>query len=713
MVAALAQIERNTPEENRYFGDARVAKMKATLETLPESVSPLKKAQLLYALADAELKIGREEEAIARFRSTQQLFDTIKDTVRPDVAAGMTIEIDFSLGIAYMRLGETQNCCQRNTPDSCILPIRGEGIHTNRGGSTRAAEHFERVLRKTTPKMYIHNRALWLFNIAHMTLGSYPDDMPEDYRLPVESFDAKAPFRRFTNISARLGLDTFSLAGGTVADDIDADGDIDLVVSTWDTSGQIRFFQNNGDGTFTDRTKESGLTGILGGLNMVQADYDNDGNLDIFVLRGAWLDEKGDHPNSLLRNLGVGENGTVFSDVTFEAGLGDVHYPTQTAAWADFDRDGDLDLYIGNESPPDGSRTVPSQLFRNEGKGKFVDIAKEAGVTNGRWAKAVTWGDYDANNFPDIFVSNFEAPNCLYHNNGDGTFTDVAPRLGVEKPIQSFPAWFWDYNNDGNLDLYVSAYGAEIAELATVHSGLPVQKETARLYQGNGSGQFEDVTVAARLTAPSAPMGSNIGDLDNDGFLDFYLGTGYTAIFQLMPNVMFHNVGGKEFADVTTSGGFGHLQKGHAIAFADFDNDGDQDVFEQMGGAYLADKFHDALYENPGFENAWIALKLVGVTSNRSAIGARIRVDVIAENGGRQSIYKHVNSGGTFGANPLRQTIGIGKARTIERLEVHWPRTGKSQSFKDVPMNKAFEIVEGSSALKQVPHRAARLGKAK
>ena len=328
---------------------------------------------------------------------------------------------------------------------------------------------------------------------------------------------------------------------------------------------------------------------------------------------------------------------------------------------------------------------------------------------NERWAKAVVWGDYNGDHFPDLFVSNFEGPNRLYHNNGDGTFTDVARTVGVEKPIKSFPAWFWDYDNDGNLDLYVSAYGAEIAELAATHAGLPIQHETARLYRGDGRGKFADVTAGTRLTAPSAPMGSNFGDLDNDGHLDFYLGTGYTAIFQLMPNVMYRNVGGTAFADVTVSGGFGHLQKGHAIAFADFDNDGDQDIFEQMGGAYLADKFHDALYENPGFGNAWIAVKLVGVQSNRSAIGARIRLDVTEQSGAKRTVYKHVNSGGSFGANPLRQTIGLGPARGIDKLEVIWPRTGKAQVFNAAPMHTLVEIVEGTEALNVVPLRSVTL----
>ena len=147
------------------------------------------------------------------------------------------------------------------------------------------------------------------------------------------------------------------------------------------------------------------------GLNLLQADYDNDGDLDIYVLRGAWLGQAGRHPDSLLRNDGKAR----FRDATFDAGLGEAHYPTQTAAWADYDNDGDLDLYVGNE-------VFPCRLFRNNGDGSFTDVAEFAGVTNDDVAKAVVWGDYDGDRYPDLYVSNFGGPNRLYHNNGDGTF---------------------------------------------------------------------------------------------------------------------------------------------------------------------------------------------------------------------------------------------------------------------------------------------------
>jgi hypothetical protein len=206
-------------------------------------------------------------------------------------------------------------------------------------------------------------------------------------------------------------------------------------------------------------------------------------------------------------------------------------------------------------------------------------------------------------------------------------------------------------------------------------------------------------------------MGSNFGDLDNDGYPDFYLGTGYPPYHSVMPNVMYRNREGRGFSDVTYAGGFGHLQKGHGVAFADFDNDGDQDVFQQMGGAYPGDRFGNALYENPGFGNHWITIRLEGVRSNRSAIGARIRAVVAGERGaGRRSIYRHVNSGGSFGGNPLRQTIGLGRAARIERLEILWPATGSTQTFTDLPADRAIHIVEGERAYSTLALRSFTFG---
>ncbi|MCA9068337.1 MAG: CRTAC1 family protein, partial [Planctomycetaceae bacterium] len=415
------------------------------------------------------------------------------------------------------------------------------------------------------------------------------------------------------------------------------------------------------------------------------ADYDNDGAVDVLVLRGAWLGEAGQQVNSLLKNDGKGR----FRDVTFEVGLGEQRYPTPTAAWGDYNNDGHLDLYIGNEN-------YPAQLFTNNGEGEFVDMASFAGVENNLFAKGVVWGDYDNDGFLDLYVSNNLGDNRLYRNNQNGTFTDVAPMLGVTGPFKSFPAWFWDYNNDGVLDLYVSSWWPDVQYVAATFLEEPHEAELPCLYEGDGKGGFRNVAIERKLTANAQPMGANFGDLDNDGWLDFYLGTGYPEYEALMPNLMYRNASGKGFDDVTMAGGFGHLQKGHGVAFGDLNNNGTQDLYIQMGGAYAGDKFGNLLFENPGFSNHWIGIKLVGRESNRSAIGTRIRVDVI-ENGKPRTIYKWVNSGGSFGANPLQQQIGLGKATGIQSIELYWPKTGKTQKVTDVPADQFIEITEGET----------------
>jgi hypothetical protein len=684
MLDSLKAIAERSADEHPYQGSRVARELSRDLETLPAGAPDLERWRLNRLLGVAEMKLGKEREGIEHLTAAYGLLAK----VRGEVGEAMSVETIFRLGVGYMRLGETQNCCVHPTAESCILPIRKGGLHSAPEGSRTAIRYFEEVLRSSGAGEEDRLKALWLLNVAYMTLGEYPEKVPSRFLIPPQSFAPEADFPRFQNIASDLGLDTFSLSGGVVAEDFDGDGYIDLLVSTWDTSGAPRLFRNNADGTFSDRSQDAGLEGLYGGLNMVQADYDNDGDADVLVLRGAWAAEAGQHPNSLLQNDGRGR----FTDVTFEAGLGEVHYPTQTAAWSDYDDDGDLDLYVGNEST--AKFTAPCQLFENQGAGRFVDVAERAGVTNLRFAKGVTWGDYNADRYPDLYVSNYLGANRLYHNNQNGTFTDLAPALGLVGPKDSFPVWFWDFDNDGALDLFVSAYTGRAPHVAAHCLGLPSQYEPASLYRGDGTGRFRDVAADRGLVVPMLPMGSNYGDLDGDGFLDFYLGTGDPDFASLVPNLLFMNQAGERFVNRTMAAGVGHLQKGHAVAFADFDLDGDLDIFEQMGGAMPGDRFADAFYENPGFGNRWLAVDLAGRTSNRSAIGARIRVDV--EDGGmKRSIYRHVTSGGSFGANPLRQFFGLGKAASISRLEVFWPTTGRSQSFAELPADQTIRIVEG------------------
>jgi hypothetical protein len=500
------------------------------------------------------------------------------------------------------------------------------------------------------------------------------------------------------DVAPRLGLNRLNMAGGAVLDDFDNDGLLDLVVTTMDEAGPMAFYRNKGDGTFEDRTRAAGLDRQLGGLYCVQTDYNNDGRLDLYIPRGAW--KKVAMRHSLLRNNGDG----TFTDVTREAGLLTA-VPSQVACWADYDNDGRLDLFVGGEpGRVGGTDLLPrSGLYRNKGDGTFEEVARAAGVANeGFMCKGACWGDFDGDRYPDLFVANQDGPCRLFRNNRDGTFTDVAPQLGVTRPRQAFSCWFFDYDNDGWPDLFVASYSlsASLNEVVKSHLGLPFQAETCRLYRNLQGRRFEDVTAAVGLNLALNPMGSNFVDVDNDGFLDFYLGTGSPKYSMLVPNRLFKNVGGKRFVDITTSSGTGHLQKGHAVACGDWDRDGSVDIFEQLGGATPGDRFRNVLFQNPGHDNHWLTVKLVGRRTNRAAIGARIQVTVPGDP--PQSLYRHVSSGSSFGGNPLEQTIGIGKAERVARLEVYWPTSDRRQVFRDVPVDQAIEITEFAPAYRRL-----------
>jgi hypothetical protein len=213
-----------------------------------------------------------------------------------------------------------------------------------------------------------------------------------------------------------------------------------------------------------------------------------------------------------------------------------------------------------------------------------------------------------------------------------------------------------------------------------------------RLFHNINGQRFEDKTREAGLDMIFETMGCNFGDLDNDGFLDFYLGTGEPDLSGLMPNRMFKNVDGRRFADITASSGTGNLQKGHGVSCADWDRDGDLDIFIEMGGVTNGDKYHNVLFQNPGQGNNWLTVKLIGTKSNRAAIGARIKVVTAAEK--PLTIHRHVSSGSSWGANPLEQHIGLARAEKVTTLEVHGPASGTTQVFRDIPANQAIEVTE-------------------
>ncbi len=648
-------------------------------------------AAALFDLIQANVVLGQIHAYAGRMAETIAPFEEAVRRARAGLPE-LVPQLLEMLGVAHLHKSGIDNGVPHRPGDLCLLSPHARQAYADPRDSRRAIEYFLEYLEQRPDDVEVK----WLLNIAYMTLGAYPSQVPAQHLIPPAVFESSEDVGRFVDVAVEAGLVSVASAGGVIVDDFTNDGRFEVLTSSFDSCGPMRLFRRNEDGLFRDVAKEAGLGEQLGGLNLIQGDYDNDGCLDVLVLRGGW---EAAQRKSLLRNNCDG----TFTDVTAASGLAHPASSTQTAVWVDFDNDGFIDLFVGNEDRP-------AQLFRNKGDGTFEDVAQVAGVARSAFTKAVAAADYDNDGYADLYVTNLGGGNFLYRNNRDGTFTDVAERAGVLGPERGFPSWFFDYDNDGWPDLFVSSYYLSVDETARTYLGLPRNAPTMKLYRNLGNGRFSDVTAQVGLDKVFMPMGANFGDIDNDGFLDIYLGTGSPSYAALVPSVLLRNRNGTSFVDITASSGTGEMHKGHGVAFADLDNDGDLEIVFQVGGATPGDAHALRLFENPGHGNDWLGLRLVGVTSNRGAIGARVTVTVETD-GVRRSIHRTVTSGGSFGASPLQQHIGLGPDARAVTVEIWWPATDTRQRFVDVPRNQVLEIHERAEEYRRLERPPLPLGR--
>ena len=595
------------------------------------------------------------------------------------LAAEHLYTIIYYQGVTGLRIGENENCILCRGESSCILPISPAAVHTNPAGSRLAVEHFTEYLRQFPDDLEVR----WLLNLAHMTLGEHPRRGRS--RVTCSRWTASRSPNSTSASSATSatssGVNRLNQAGGAIMEDFDNDGLLDLVVTSWDPTQAMALYRNKGDGTFEDRTEAAGLAGQLGGLYCVQADYNNDGHMDIFVCRGAWLQAARCRP-SLLRNNGDG----TFTDVTEKAGLM-APVNSISAAWADYDNDGLLDLFVCCETSPTSCTAT-----RATAPSRRSPSAPACGAT-GQICKGAAWIDFDNDGYPDLFLNYLDGPAQLFRNNRDGTFTDVTREMGIDGPAHGLLVL--------GLRLRQRRLAGHLRHQLRPHPGRRRQGDSrpaprpadgpalpqpggqavrgrdeggrpGRGLRHDGQQLRATSTTTATWTSTSAPA--------------------TRASTLLVPNRMFKNVGGKRFAEITGSSRTGHLQKGHGVACGDWDRDGHIDLFVEMGGAINGDRYHNVLFRNPGQGNNWLTVKLVGKKTNRAAIGARIKV--VTDAAKPLTVYRHVSSGSSFGANPLQQTIGLAKAGRVATLEVYWPTSGTTQVFRDVAVDQAIEITE-------------------
>jgi len=608
--------------------------------------------------------------------------------------------LNEALGVTYLHLAEMENGSYRGSGTIDFFPPIDPHAHFAKQDNAKLAiQYFLRYLEHNPDDREVK----WLLNLAYQMLGEYPAGVPAKYLVAEKGYDSRESVGRFKDVAPAEGLNLFLAAGGVVVDDFENNGLLDIIVLSMYACDSPHYLHNNGDGTWSDRTAQAGLSNQLGALQIVAADYNNDGCLDFLLLRGGW-----EFPmrRSLMRNNCDG----TFTDVTQQSGLEDTVTASQTAAWADIDNDGYLDLFVGSEKGR-------SQLFHNKGDGTFEDISHAAGIDELTFAKGVTAGDYDKDGYVDFFVSVFNGTKHLYHNNHNLTFTDVAKQAGLEDSTYSFSTWFFDYDNDGWPDIFMTGYNINsIDNVLRSYEGQTVpeaSRNTLKLFRNLHNGTFQDVTAQVGLDRIFMPMGSNFGDIDNDGFLDIYLGMGNPSFVSLMPHVLLHNKEGKSFVDVTASSGTGEIHKGHGIAFADLERRGQEDIIAEIGGAVPSDRHTLRLFRNPGNDNDWINVKLIGVKSNRSAIGAEIKVTVENDNHGSRSVYRTVGENSSFGGNPLEQHIGLGHGARILSIDTWWPATSTRQHFTDVDKNQFIAIKEFAgdyTKLDRKPLKAAGTG---
>jgi hypothetical protein len=458
-------------------------------------------------------------------------------------------------------------------------------------------------------------------------------------------------------------------------------------------------YQNNGDGTFRDVTQSAGVPGTGYGLGCVWGDYDNDGSPDLYVTQYG--------RNVLYHNNG---NGT-FTDVTDKAGVAGVEFGAlfhSGATFFDYDRDGRLDLYVGSyvaldsdspryctvsgvktSCPPTAYKGTPAILYHNNGNGTFTNVTRAAGIYQPRGKNlAVGAADYDNDGWPDLFVANDGVNAYLYHNEHNGTFDEVGLQSGMAlaargNVMAAMCISLGDYDNDGSLDLFITDF----------------QNNSDHLWHNDGKGSFDEVSDRAGITGPTRGVlsfGGGFFDYDNDGWLDLFIANGhvYPEVEDASPEVhfkqlnsLFHNEGNGKFVETTKSAGAGFQTPyvGRGVAFADFNNAGRMDVLVANNGD------PPLLLRNSGDDhNHFINFKLVGNKSNRDAMGARIRVVT-----GSVAQIREIAGGGSYlSQSDLRAHFGIGKATHADRIEVRWP-SGQSQVFHDLDANKFYMIDEG------------------
>jgi tetratricopeptide (TPR) repeat protein len=530
--------------------------------------------------------------------------------------------------------------------------------------------------------------------LATRSMGGYPASVPESFRMEVKA--GYEPARvQFENIAAKIGLDKTSAGRGTAVFDYNNDGLLDIVVTA--AHGGCSLYRNNGDGTFTDVTIKSGLDKCINGFVIIAGDYDNDGFQDLFVTRqGFYYGDCG-----LYHNNGDG----TFTNVTEKAGV-QSWGPAYTASWVDYDCDGRLDLFIAYNLGGMFDRSRQNRLFHNNGDGTFTDVTEKAGLHSIFTTIGSCWGDYNNDGYPDLFLSSGLGRPQLFRNNGNGTFTDVSLAAGITDPVVGTACFFADYNNDGWLDIVQYTWSDHEDAIHTMKTGHgPEDGSPLVVYHNNGDGTFTAKTREVGLDGCWGTMSGNFGDVNNDGYIDLLLGNGSPRMERLEPFILLENDRGT-FSNTTFAAGLPFAGKSHGTNCADLFGDGRMSIIIAAGGGYPGDLLMTAVHCPKELPGNYLNVRLTGVRSNRDGNGARITLRC-----GESRQLREVTHGSSFGCLPLEQHFGLGHARQVDALEIRWP-SGLVQKVEDPPVNQTIRVTEGQPGWSYVYAQPAESGSA-
>ena len=513
--------------------------------------------------------------------------------------------------------------------------------------------------------------------LAAQRLGGYPEWVPAANRMEMKTGWGHTALQ-YEEISQRVGLDKTSGGRGIAIFDYNNDGLLDVAVAC--AHGGLSLYRNNGDGTFTDVSGESGVYWGTNGFGISAGDYLNSGYPALCVVRMGFFGGMVE----LWRNNGDG----TFTDVSVESGVS-CWSPSFTCSWCDYDRDGSLDLFICSNSGGIFDRRIPHRLFHNNGDGTFTEVAAQAGIAS-RWpAIGHSWGDYNNDGYPDLFISNTIGEPQLFRNNGDGTFTDITAQSGLNVPVLAFNAQFVDIDDDGWLDIVQYTWGPHEDTVYSMRFGDTAPNgHPTRVFRNNRDGTFTLISRELGLTECWGSMSGNTADLNNDGQQEIGLGNGGPLVDRIEPVVIYERSGG-QFQNVTYSAGLPPVGKGHGLNFADLFNDGRLIMLCAVGGAFPGDLSTMSVFAPKRRTGNYLGVWLTGTKSNRGAIGARLKLTA----GGR-SQYRVVNNGSNFGCLPPQQHFGLGELTSVEELEVWWP-SGLTERFEDLPVNTRVFVTEG------------------